>query len=101
MIPPPTPPPSLELEDVDSIPDQLHDWGESWDGDTHGGRICKVCETYSACTWCDSTALDDPDCLREQADNRNQVRLSEHRTATVRYEAQMDYYREITKGSDT
>ncbi|MFD7247864.1 hypothetical protein ACFV6Y_38705 [Streptomyces massasporeus] len=100
MIPQPTPPPPLELEDVSSIPDQPHDWGREWEGDPHSGRVCKVCGVLSECTSCNPNALDSPDCLRCQAENRNCIQERTHRNATVRYEAQMDYYNEISKGSE-
>ncbi|OBF77059.1 hypothetical protein [Mycolicibacterium fortuitum] len=103
MIPPPTPPPPLELEDVDSIPDQAHDWGREWESDYHSGRVCNVCGENSECLSCypNSKALEEMDCLRAQAEDRNFIREREHRAATARYEAQMDYYREITKGADS
>ncbi|AEK09528.1 hypothetical protein LITTLEE_148 [Mycobacterium phage LittleE] len=96
-IPPPRPPIEPEYEDVDSFPDQAHDWGGEWEEGYHGGFVCNACKECSDCSWCDQDVPDGVDCLRNQADMRNQIKRIAYNRALLRYEAQMDYYREITR----
>ncbi|PJE23646.1 MAG: hypothetical protein CK431_10300 [Mycobacterium sp.] len=95
-MPPPAPPAGPEYEDLDSIPDHPHDWGESWEGGCHSGRTCRACDMQSDCEFCDADVYNDQGCLREQADNRNEERRCEYVRAVARYEAQMDYWRAVT-----
>jgi len=86
-----------QYEDVSAIPDKPHSWGREWDGDYHQGRVCDDCGEYSECDMCHRDAYDGVDCLRVQADDRNDELQRGYRKALERYEAQMDYYRTLTE----
>ena len=96
QLPRPVEPEVPEVEELIGIPDKPHTWGERWDGDHHQGRICVDCEEYSDCDMCNSHAYDEVDCLRIQADDRNSVARHTYAKEMERWEAQMDYWREIT-----
>ena len=81
----PEKPPEPEYEDVLALPDQAHLWDRDWDSDTHGGKHCSACDSMSACTWCHPKDLERFDCLREQADSRNDDLRSAHKKAMERY----------------
>ena len=94
MIPPPTPPEEPAYEDLSTIPDKPHSWGESWENHIHTGYICNDCGAHSACTMCNDD--EEQDCLRYLAKDRNYTLKRTYIKAMERYEAQMDYYRSIT-----
>jgi hypothetical protein len=103
-IPKPTKPEPPVLEPLDGIPDQAHRWILDEDGDIdvfqvegdyHNGPRCADCQ-LGACEHCEPGIYEDVTCLREQADNRNRKRERDYRKAMERYEAQMDYWRELT-----
>lgn len=99
MIPEPKRPNAPTLVDVDSIPDRQCDWGREWDGDYHDGYICRVCGECSDCISCNRDWRASLDCARNVAEKDNRVRDREYRRLLAKYEAQMEYYWEITSDS--
>ncbi|QOC56088.1 hypothetical protein SEA_CLOWN_90 [Gordonia phage Clown] len=96
-LPSPTPPPALELIDLDTIPDEPCNWHEDniVDGDHHSSYVCDRCHDISECIFCEP---DQPnvECARNRAEDENRQRRRVHERAVQDYEAQMRYYREIT-----
>ncbi len=100
MIPEPKKPEPPAYEDLSLIPDQQCVWDEEgWYADIHGGLHCTVCDEITECSWCVKGVEVDLNCLRNQAEVRNWKRKHEYKLALARYEAQMDYYREVVAGA--
>lgn len=97
-IKPPEPPAEPVYEDIASMPDKEHNWHE-FDSDYHQGLTCPDCDAYTTCTLCSPKAEGEAranlDCLRNQAEIRNDRLRGEYIKALNRYEAQMDYYRTL------